>query len=148
MFHIHMSGGCKSLPLASGLYNARHVNFLQRLNLNPEQNIEIDLKADDIQVPNRLVGEPVAEADQPEDISVDNCSSLLNSTEDEAPQVFPVSTLPGRASPQQLSWRLPEEMRQRLCDESLSEEDDTSATQPTIKIPQIFTLPVSSASTH
>ena len=91
--------------------NARQVNFLQRLNLNPEENIEIDLMADDIQALHHLVGEPVVEADQPEDVSVDNCSSLLNSTEDEAPRVFPVSTLPGRASPQQLSWRLSEEIR-------------------------------------
>ena len=97
---------------------------------------------------NHLDGEPVAVADQPEDVSVDYSSSLLSSTEDEASRVFPVSTLPGQASPQQLSWRLPEVMRQRLCEESLSEEDDTSETQHTIKIPQILTVPVSSASTH
>ena len=70
--------------------NARRVSFLQRLNLNPEEVIEIDLEADEIQAPNHLVGEPVAVADQPEDVPVDNCSSLISSTEDEAPQVFPV----------------------------------------------------------
>ena len=39
-------------------------------------------------------------------------------------------------------------MRQRLCEESSSEEDDTSETQPTIKRPQILIVPVSSASTY
>ena len=87
------------------------MDFLQGFNLNSEETIEIDLEADEIQAPNYLDEEPVAVADQPEDEPVDNCSSLLNSTEDEAPRVFPVSTLPGRASPQQLSWRLSEEIR-------------------------------------
>ena len=42
----------------------------------------------------------------------------------------------------------PEDIRQRLCEESSSEEDDTSETQPTIKILQILTVPVSSPSPH
>ena len=53
--------------------NARRVDFLQGLNLNPEEIIEIDLEADEIQAPNHLDGEPVAAADQPEDVPVDNC---------------------------------------------------------------------------
>ena len=79
--------------------NARRVSFLQRLNLNPEEVIEIDLEADEIQAPNHLVGEPVAVADQPEDVPVDNCSSLISSTEDEAPQVFPVFYSPRTSLP-------------------------------------------------
>ena len=71
------------------------VDFFQGLNLNTEEAIEIDLETDKIQAPNHLEEEPVAVADQPEDVPIDNCSSLLNSTEDEAPQVSPVSTLPG-----------------------------------------------------
>ena len=47
--------------------------------------IEIDLEADEIQALNHLDREPVAVTDQLEDVPVDNCSSLLNSTEDEAP---------------------------------------------------------------
>ena len=61
--------------------NARRVDFLQALRLKPEEVKEIDLKADKMQAPNHLDGEPVAVADQPEDVTVDNCSSLLNSTE-------------------------------------------------------------------
>ena len=83
--------------------NARRVDFLQGLNLNPEKVIEIDLEADKIQAPNHLDGEPVTVTDQPEDVPDDNCSSLLNSTEDKATRVSPVSTLPEQASPQQPS---------------------------------------------
>ena len=173
--------------------NARRVSFLQRLNLNPEEVIEIDLEADELQapklscrrtsccsgstrrctcwqlfIPNQLywgwsspsVPSILLPQDEPPHSSYPGgyqkiwdrgCvknpqvkrmipqrhsppSSVLRM---KLPKCSQYSTPPGRASPQQLSWRLPEDMRQRLCEESSSEEDDTSETQPTIKRPQI-----------